>query len=375
MPYSQYRANFVKEMKDSLQMYISNLDTATYLISYLYKVTRDFGVPVHTYDGGSFYLRPFSKFGYSDHRSFAHPLVDFKYPIGSQQKVIFKTVHILSANYPGMEIKSNDTLRFTQVFSNYYAYDDGTAEAGFGLNLENAIPASVGYGFSLNRNDSLRAVQMYFNQSRTGSNLQYFTLTVWNDYFGKPGKVMFEKKSVKAVFTDSLNKFQTFQLDTVLFIDDVKYPGRIFYIGWQQTTGDNLNVGFDLYNDASQHTFYNTSNEWLRSNFRGALMIRPVVGLANPLGISQHEAARNIFGLYPNPATMLVNVKLPASCENAARDGQLRMIIRDMTNRTTYDQPYSQQFDVGSFSPGMYLVSLINEHSHEQYFTKLLIAR
>ena len=26
----------------------------------------------------------------------------------------------------------NDTLRFTQNFDNYYAYDDGTAEGGYG---------------------------------------------------------------------------------------------------------------------------------------------------------------------------------------------------------------------------------------------------
>lgn len=371
MPYSQYRANFVTEMKDSLQMYISNLDTATYNIFYHYDVTRDFGNPVHTYSGGSYFIEPFATNGYSDRPSFARPPVDFVYPIGSQQKVFFTTVHYLTTD-PNLEVKSNDTLRFTQVFSNYYAYDDGTAEAGYGLNPSGS---KLAYGFKLNRNDSLRAVQMFFNQSRTGSNLQNFTLTVWNDFFGKPGNVMYEKKSVKAVFTDSLNKYQTFSLDTILFIDDVEYPGRIFYIGWQQTTDDNLNVGFDRYNDARPHTFYNTSGEWLQSTKRGALMIRPVVGIANPLGIGQPSVAQNSFGLFPNPAIDMVHIALPLSCQNAARSGLLRIIIRDISNRTTYNQPYSEQVNIGSFSTGIYLVSLINEQTHEQFFSKLLIAR
>ena len=104
-------------------------------------------------------------------------------------------------------------------------------------------------------------------------------------------------------------------------------------------------------------------------------MIRPVVGLENPLGINQPVAVLKSFELFPNPASGLVTVTLPPSCQNAARSGKLRIIIRDMTNRTTYNQPYSEQFDAGSFPAGMYLVSLINEQSHEQFFSKLLIAR
>lgn len=370
MPYSQYRANFVNEMQDSLRMYISNLDSTTYNISYHYNVTRDFGTPVHAYNGGTYFIEPFAKKGYSDHPPFARPPVDFLYPIGSQQKVFFTTVHYLTTD-PNLQVKSNDTLKFTQVFSNYFAYDDGTAEAGYGLNPSGS---KLAYEFKLNRNDSLRAVQMFFNQSRTSGNLQNFTLTVWKDSLGQPGKVMYEKKSVKAVFTDSLNKYQTFSLDTILFVDDVKYPGLIFYIGWQQTTDDNLNVGFDRYNDARKHTFYNTSGEWLQSTKRGALMIRPVVGLANPLGIGQPSVALNSFGLYPNPAIDMVYIALPASSQNAARTGQLRIIIRDISNRTTYNQPYSEEVNIGSFATGIYLVSLINEQTHQQFFSKLLIA-
>jgi hypothetical protein len=369
MPYSQYRANFVNEMQDSLRMFIANLDTATYNISYHYNVTKDFGTPFYTYDGGSYFILPFASNGYSDKQTFARPFVGFKYPIGSQEKIVFKTVHYLTTD-PSLILKSNDTLRYTQIFSNYYAYDDGTAEAGYGLT---PAGSKLAYGFKLNRDDSLRGVQMYINQSRTGGNLQYFTLTVWKDNYGKPGQVVFEKSGVKAYFTDSLNKYQTISLDTILFVDEAHFPGHIFYIGWKQTTDDNLNVGFDKYNDASVHTFYNTTGTWLQSTFKGALMIRPIVGLANPVGISNHEAEKSSFEIYPNPAKDIVNFSIPESCKTAERNSYLRIIIRDMAGRTILNQEYSQQMDITQLSQGIYMVCLINDHIHEQFFKKLLI--
>jgi hypothetical protein len=372
MPYSQYRANYVKEMKDSLRMYISNLDADTYNISYHYKVTRDFGTQVYTYNGGSYFILPFASHGYSDHAPFAHPpVVPFIYPIGNQQKVVFKTIHYLTTD-PNLILKSNDTLKYTQVFSNYYAYDDGTAEAGYGLT---PAGSKLAYEFKLNRDDSLRGVQMYINQSRTGGNLQYFTLTVWKDNYGKPGQIVFEKTGVKGYFTDSLNKYQTISLDTLLFIDEAHFPGRIFYIGWQQTTDDNLNVGFDRYNDASQHTFYNTSGVWSQSTFRGALMIRPIVGLANPVGIFQPEVLKGSLDIYPNPADDVINFSIPESCQAAERNGYLRIIIRDMAGRTTLNQKFLQQIDISRISPGIYLVSLVNSQTHEQLFGKLSVTR
>ncbi|MFZ4705063.1 MAG: T9SS type A sorting domain-containing protein [Bacteroidales bacterium] len=370
MPYSQYRANYVNEMKQSLKMYIANQNNeSSHISSYKYVVTKDFGTPVYTYNGGEFYILPFATDGYSDHPPYALPPVDWVYPIGDQQKVVFKTVHFLTTD-PGLRLPSNDTLRYSQVFSNYYAYDDGTAEAGYGLT---PAGSKLAYEFKLNHNDSLRGVHMYVNQSRTGGNLQYFTLTIWKDSYGKPGQIVFAKKSVKAYFTDSLNKYQTISLDTVLFIDEQHFPGRKFYIGWQQTTDDNLNIGFDKYNDASQHLWYNTYGTWTQSTFKGALMIRPIVGLANPVGISQPEDTRSSFEIYPNPASDKVNFSIPESCMTDEKNGYLRIIICDMAGITACNKPYSKQIDISSLSQGVYLVCLVNDHTHEQKFKKLLV--
>lgn len=375
MPYSQYRANFVNEMKDSLSMDISNLDNEAYNLTYHYVVTQDFGDTVKIYNGGSITILPFATNGYLDWPAIAHPPVPLKYPIGEQQVRVFKTVHYIDYS-PNVGPVSNDMLSYTQVFSNYYAYDDGTAEAGYGLT---PAGSKLAYEFKLNRDDSLRAVQMYINQSRTGGNLQYFTLTVWKDTLSNaghvPGKVVFEKKGVKAYFTDSLNKYQTISLDTVLFINEARFPGRKFYIGWQQTTDDNLNVGFDRYTDASQHIYYNTSGSWSKSTFKGALMIRPVVGLANPVGIDDPEPVQNSFEIYPNPASSEVKFSIPESWRLAERTGHLRILIRDMAGRTAMNSEYSQQMDVSRLNAGMYLVCLLNDQTHEQYFRKLLVAR
>ncbi len=45
------------------------------------------------------------------------------------------------------DYKWNDTITRYQVFNNYYAYDDGTAEAGYGLSGEGTAGAAVAYRF------------------------------------------------------------------------------------------------------------------------------------------------------------------------------------------------------------------------------------
>src|SRR5690606_5638731 len=54
----------------------------------------------------------------------------------------------------------NDTTTFVQELSNFYAYDDGSAEMGYSLNVAGG---KLAYRFDMVGGDSLRAVRMYFN--------------------------------------------------------------------------------------------------------------------------------------------------------------------------------------------------------------------
>lgn len=99
---------------------------------------------------------------------------------------IFEVTFFLS-NY-GLKNSSdyrwNDTVRRTQVFKDYYAYDDGTAENGYGLDGTNTANASVAYQFFCYKPDSLRAIDIYFNDVYNNSNGVLFNLTVWDSNSG-----------------------------------------------------------------------------------------------------------------------------------------------------------------------------------------------
>ena len=78
----------------------------------------------------------------------------------------------------------NDTVRETQVLSNYYSYDDGTAEVGYGV-----FPASengegeVALQFNLKMQDTLRGVEIYWDQvwyDGVNPQSQLINIAVWD---------------------------------------------------------------------------------------------------------------------------------------------------------------------------------------------------
>ena len=91
----------------------------------------------------------------------------------------YTVVHTVREGVGGDDYGDNDTVRFSQVFADYYAYDDGTAENGYGL-TSTASRVYLAYRFDLNVEDTLTAVDIYFNRTLGGENEQVpFYITVW----------------------------------------------------------------------------------------------------------------------------------------------------------------------------------------------------
>ena len=57
---------------------------------------------------------------------------------------------------------------YYQTFKNYFAFDDGTAEAGYGINGLGSRNAMFAYRFRSFIEDTLRAINICFNDSYTG---------------------------------------------------------------------------------------------------------------------------------------------------------------------------------------------------------------
>ena len=266
------------------------------------------------------------------------------------------------------DYKPNDTLRYTQVFSNYYAYDDGTAEAGYGLRGQGSRNASVAVKFESFLPDSLRAVDMYFNQVVDSLNLKYyFYLCVWDDNNGKPGDLLYSKIGEKVEYSEDLNQFVRYDLD-----EPVPVSGP-FYVGWIKTVDKLSNVGFDLNNNHRNRIYYNIGNGWVNSQFSGSLMIRPVVSSGPLTGIGKSlskGSAGDYFSVYPVPADRYLTIELKGS------DGSgEKVFLVDLTGRRLgeYDPAAQNIIYTGDLKPGIYFVVLTNQRTGQQFTRKVII--
>jgi hypothetical protein len=254
----------------------------------------------------------------------------------------------------------NDTIHYYQNFENYYAYDDGTAEKGYGITGQNTAYSSLAYQFTPLVADTLYGVYIYFNQVMNEGNRKYFFLNVWADDNGVPGDTVFQKIGVIPEYSDEINGFLYYSLDTALYVDTT------FYIGWTKTTDDMLNCGFDLNNVSNQHLFYNVSGEWQNSSIEGALMVRPVFGYHPVRSSSIDQPIVADFDIYPNPADDYIKISSISDNDIAEiYDAMGKLIKRENT---------AGEISTSDLPSGMYIVRLVSNKG-EYKTKKLLIAR
>lgn len=372
MPYRQYAKNWDNEMKDTLDIKISNLDNKGQNRTYKYQTIKNsLPASINNYDGTPYTIGPYLTNGYATYKPWARPPVNFFFsPTSNERNMVFHITHSLSQD-PDPLYRSNDTIRFTQVFSNYYAYDNGTSEAGIGIN---GAAGSYAVQFKLNESDTLRGMQIYFNPVIGGSNQQAVDLQVWNDVNGRPGQVIKTLSGVTPVYTSNLNEFNSYWYETPLIITPVDFPGLIFYIGWTQSTVDNLNVGFDRYKDSHTKRFYNVSGTWEMSseiNY-GSLMLRPIIGEENPLGIGKPSAVEHL-SIQPNPVTDgNFIIKLPETWTNNSNN-ELIISIFSATGSRVLTETFNNPVNVSTLAPGFYMVILSDKNYGRKATAKLII--
>lgn len=242
----------------------------------------------------------------------------------------------------------NDTIYQEQYFHNYYAYDDGTAENGFGLGGIGTQNALLAYRFVTLKPDSLRGVYMFFNQTINNASQKYFYLTIWNNYAGRPYSVVHDMIGQIPEYEEGMYKFHYYLLDTAQWLTDT------FYIGWKQTTTDLLNIGFDANNNNRNNILYNIAGAWEICPFEGSLLMRPVFSSTPFLNSPVFAAEENIYA-YPNPNSG----RLFISNEN---NFDYQTEIFDLQGRLLYSGHYKQEgIDTSPFDNGIYMIRITTE--------------
>ena len=354
MPWTHFQQDMLIELKDSIDILLRNND-ASNSVDYQYNVFENLNLITHYPSSGISRNVSVLDFDTIGNFSFQNPPIDISSAIFSSfqpDTISFLVQNIIATS--SSDYKNNDTLYHTQKFHHTFAYDDGTAESAYGLNVDGA---KLAYQFKLNRPDEkLRAVQMYFPQMLDSVNNIPFDLTVWNNNNGQPGDTLYTQ-TVYPVHTEN-GEFHTYIIDNPFLVSGV------IYIGWEQTTDDLLNIGLDKNNTANDYMFYNIGSAWNNSSYPGAWMIRPVVS-KNPIILSSEEIVDD-FKLYPNPAKseLFIETNKP---ENVISIYNIQgVLIKRITSNTTLNR-----FNIDNLASAIYIVEV--ENSENRSYQKIIV--
>lgn len=301
MPASQYRQD---DMAQSLQLHITNLYSSALASHYSYSVLDDGGNTLYSYDGGLENAPSFLPSGsYQTAAAHSTPAVGFSFPEGPEERS-YTICHVVREGTGGDSHQDNDTLRYVQHFGNYFAYDDGSAENGYGL-TSTASRLYLAYRFDLNVQDTLTAVDISFNRTYGDENASVpFYITVWQRADdGRPGEVLYRDGTRYKPQFGTTSPFHRYVLEQPVVVS-----GSVF-VGIEQENNTFINIGFDRGYNTAERIYYLTGTEWQQSILSGSLMLRPCFGSAAALAIEQPEPATRKVTLYPNPASNMVTVE------------------------------------------------------------------
>lgn len=354
MPWKQFSQVYLQEMGSSILIHYRNNDKITRNITRNF-VIRDIyrNLVVHSFSAGAVNIDPYTDVDYNAN-------LIYTFNSTNNDSALFKITSYLKTD--DFDPKQNDTMTYYQVFSNYFAFDDGTPEAGYGINGQGSRNAMVAYRFKSFIQDTLRALRICFNDSYMNSNQRAFDIMVWDDNNGLPGNLIYSMENVLAVPDEDLNGYTTYKLPDGVMIDGT------FYIGWRQRSETFLNVGFDVNTPHKGRQFYWLNGVWYQSQKDGTIMIRPVSGA--PLKITSAEETESdppiekVFGFWPNPASDHLNLK----CDDPVLAAKSFVSIIDLQGREYIRVRYSERIDISFLRPGIYTVLITADRIRAGHF-------
>ena len=344
IPYRQYRANPNSAIRESLEIDIANLDGVDHEANYYYTVRQIGGgqqyqrvlepVTVHPYKQSGYLTCP--EYGESP----ACPYVGELFALNMwYDSVSYEIKHYVydSTCIPPLI----DSMVYRQGMYNYYAYDDGIPELGFGVR-----PAGGRFAvrFDLSDYDTIRGVQLLFNHTLNDANNKYFDIVVWKDENGKPGEEIYRLQNQHPQWHEQPYRFFYYRFDRTVTLSGA------FYLGIEQRNDANINIGFDASTDNIQYNFINTNGSWQQSSKHGSLMIRPVVGEAYYIGIQENNDAEALQ-FYPNPVRSTLHI------EGKVSSGLVS--IFDLTGRKVYQGDYQSEISVSGLGNGLYFLHIV----------------
>lgn len=367
MPWAQYSAAKSSYPVDTAFLRFMNHDNQSFVLDYS-RTTLDA-------DGNT--LAQYKDF--TNIESLSDTLVKFLKPIPfttsstSADTIVFNTHFQLGFSSAKNDlIPSNDSITVPVFFSNFLAYDDGSAEAGYGI--KNKTNCGAALKFEIAIPDTLYGVYLYFNQSEKNVANQQFGLRVWSDItaVGLPAnddKILYRIDNLNPVYLNAVNAYSYLK-----FNQPVPVSGK-FYIGWEQAQSYVLNIGLDKNYPfgINNNLYFKQDGQWYPTAIVGTPMMRPVIGkwLDVPAAILEPKPSNKNLSitLFPNPGNGNFHVQSNFT-------GPIHAQVFDLSGRNIFNtQTALDLLDLSTLTNGMYLLKLTHEQSKETQTKRILIQK
>jgi len=359
MPWNQFRQVFLSEMGPYITINYRNNDRIVRNVTRSFQITDVYNNSVvHSFTAGATNIDSGAVVTYNAG-------LIYTFNSSSTDSALFRIKCYLTTD--AFDKKQNDTIIYYQRFGRCFAYDDGTSEGGYGISGLGSRNAMLAYRFKSFIPDTLRAVQICFNDSYQNANQRAFDLMVWDNNKGIPGNVIYTQEEMVVKQGENINGFYTYVLDKpVEIIGD-------FFVGWRQRSETFLNAGFDLNTPHNGRQLYYLNGEWNVSQMPGSVMIRPVFGPE----IKSSDINNPVYNemrikIWPNPASEYIYI----SIGNQPLVSDIGITITDLAGRIILKSNCynSDRLDISALPAGIYFVS-VSAKSKILGTTRLVISR
>jgi hypothetical protein len=364
MPYTHYKVDSLSNMTTAIDVEYRNNSDSTRYPYYYYEVFEDNGA------GASIHKYPFSPStkAVPAYSSIEEPQAVYNLPINSFYFPVddtAKTKIYQIRNYFGIDQgsitdfnKKNDTVYSYQVFSNYYSYDDGSAEAAYEVL---GIDSKLAHQFNIKKSDTLVALSIYFNPLTYIQSLKSFKLKIWASL--SPEIVIYEQNGYYNPLYSFTNELLKFNLDYPIYL-----PAGTYYFGYQNITEDKLTIGYDLNNDNSNRVFFNVEGIWENASYAGSLMIHPVFKYDDEVvvGVNEITGTDSKRLIYPNPSTGIIFLN---------KVTLVQIIVFDVFGKKVVELPKAvyNKIDLSHLSNGVYFLNISDNNTSQ--VEKIIISK
>jgi len=275
---------------------------------------------------------------------------------GAYDKVIFENKSFIQ-HISATDTIPNDTIVREQIFDNYLAYDDGTAEQAYYLNLFPTLPGKIAIEYHLNRPDTMRGMAIYFGRQVPLAYPKYFSIAVYHSLAGVDGafadSIIYQQDLYNPGYMDTINHFWIYS-----FITPVALPASTFYAGTLQPAlsgSDSLYIGLDVNRIGGNHTYFSVLDSWNPSLVSGALMMRPLLGQAViSTSVNDVKVSKDEWSVSPNPAHDKLKFNTGGKKTNDYRITDMKGLVVNAGN-----MPQDNTVNIAQLPSGVYLVNIV----------------